>query len=140
MVYLYERSEGWVATLFALKLILAEDLMRPVLNEGLKVGSMIEEHIAYLPDDMGGFLTLMQRFDQPLTDSVNVLHVPEDLCDKVFFSVLWNGKAFSNAFGPRLRHTHTRSACMLALHSTERWESAHLEDTPCRVGSRVRCR
>lgn len=95
--------KGRIAPLFPLEFVLSKDLMRAILHKGLKVDSVVHEDVADVVNDVGRLLPLVQGLCQTLTDAVQFEDIPEHLRDKVFFPIVWDGGAFSNAFDPHLQ-------------------------------------
>lgn len=101
-------GEGRVAPLFLLKLVLAVELVRAILDIGRKVGDHVEEDVANLVDDVGLLLPLVEQVDQAHVDCVDLEHVPEDLSDKVFSPCLGNDVGRAQRLDPELRRRRRR--------------------------------
>lgn len=82
--YIDEFGKGRVAPFLLLKLVLAVQLVRAVLDEGPKMRHDVEKDVANVVDDMRLLLPLVEQLGEPDVDGVDLEGVPEDLGHEIF--------------------------------------------------------
>lgn len=109
--HLNKMRKSRIAALLALKFVFTKNLVRPIAHKGLEVADMVEKDIANLVHDESSLLSQMQRFDEPLTDGMDVEDIPKHLGDEVFSSVFGYAIAVSDPLNPGLERQSSACGC-----------------------------